>query len=90
MGMPTETAARERAAALCRKWSTLGRGEQLYLDDAEGGGFRVTGTKRRISSVLTALRDGGEPLRPAEVEDLEALVQAYYEGVVREGGRSNL
>jgi DNA mismatch repair protein MutS len=51
---------RERAVALCRAWSALGRGEQLYLDDAEGGGFRITGTKRRISSVLTSLRDGGD------------------------------
>jgi len=32
----------------------------LYLDDAEGGGFRVTGTKRRISAALTMLRDGGD------------------------------
>ena len=37
-----------------------GRDEQLYLDDAEGGGFRVTGTKRRISAALTMLRDGGD------------------------------
>ena len=59
---------RARALALCRSWSTLGRGEQLYLDDAEGGGFRITGTKRRISSVLTALRDGG---------DISAVVVTY-------------
>lgn len=61
-------AIRDRAMALCQSWSALGRGEPLYLDDAEGGGFRVTGTKRRIASVLTALRDGG---------DLSAVVVAY-------------
>jgi DNA mismatch repair protein MutS len=58
-------AIRAEAAALCGAWSAAlthgkGRGEQLYLDDAEGGGFRVTGTKRRISSVLTMLRDSGD------------------------------
>jgi DNA mismatch repair protein MutS len=53
-------ALRAEAAALVATWSTLGRGEPLYLDDAEGGGFRITGTKRRIAAVLTALRDGGD------------------------------
>ena len=32
----------------------------LYLEDAEGGGFRITGTKRRINAVWTMLRDGGD------------------------------
>lgn len=52
-------AIRADATALCASWSSQGR-EQLYLDDAEGGGFRVTGTKRRINAVLTVLRDGGD------------------------------
>lgn len=56
----TGAAIRSEAVALCESWSGLGRGERLYLDDAEGGGFRITGTKRRVSSVLTALRDGGD------------------------------
>ena len=53
-------AIREKAAALCATWSAVGGREQLYLDDAEGGGFRITGTKRRISAALTWLRDGGD------------------------------
>jgi DNA mismatch repair protein MutS len=51
---------RTEAVGLCESWSGLGKGERLYLDDAEGGGFRVTGTKRRISAVLTVLRDEGD------------------------------
>lgn len=81
---------RDRAVALCREWSLLGKGEQLYLDDAEGGGFRVTGTKRRIASVLTALRDGGDTsavvvaykstasLETAGLEALSAEHRAWY------------
>jgi DNA mismatch repair protein MutS len=64
-------ALRQEAEALCATWSARGssvRNEQLYLDDAEGGGFRITGTKRRIASVYTALRDGG---------DTSATVTAY-------------
>lgn len=53
-------AIRGEAEALCALWSGLGRGEQLYLDDAEGGGFRITGTKRRVAAVLTVLRDEGD------------------------------
>jgi len=56
-------AIRAEAAALCGSWSSLSgiKGKDLlYLEDAEGGGFRVVGTKRRISAVYTALRDGGE------------------------------
>jgi DNA mismatch repair protein MutS len=91
---------RTRAIALCQRWSSLGRGEQLYLDDAEGGGFRVTGTKRRISSVLTALRDGGDTsaacvaykstatLETAELEAISTEHRAWYQkwlGVWAEG-----
>jgi DNA mismatch repair protein MutS len=50
---------RQEADQLCQSWSSLGKGEPLYLDDAEGGGFRVTGTKRRIASVQIALKDKG-------------------------------
>jgi DNA mismatch repair protein MutS len=57
-------AIRAEAETLCNLFSdsvrTKGKVEQLYLEDAEGGGFRITGTKRRISAVLTALRDGGD------------------------------
>lgn len=56
----TGAAVRAEAEALVASWSGMGRGEPLYLADAEGGGFRITGTKRRISAVLTALRDGGD------------------------------
>lgn len=51
---------RAEAEALRLAWSGLGRGETLYLDDAEGGGFRITGTKRRIAAVVTVLRDAGD------------------------------
>jgi len=56
-------AIRSDAAALCEAWSASpvkGKVEKLYLDDAEGGGFRVTGTKRRINAALTVLRDEGD------------------------------
>ena len=59
---------RAQATNLCKEWSGLGRGETLYLEDAEGGGFRITGTKRRITSVHAALRDEG---------DLSATVTPY-------------
>lgn len=49
---------RQRAEELRGRWSSMGRGEALYLSDAEGGGFRITGTKRRVSSVLTDLPGG--------------------------------
>jgi DNA mismatch repair protein MutS len=61
-------AIRTQATTLCKEWSGLGRGETLYLEDAEGGGFRITGTKRRITSVHAALRDEG---------DLSATVTPY-------------
>ena len=54
---------RQEAAALCATWSTHAgvKGKDLlYLEDAEGGGFRIVGTKRRVSTVYAALRDGGD------------------------------
>jgi DNA mismatch repair protein MutS len=51
---------RAEAEALRAAWSAKGRGEALYLDYAEGGGFRITGTKRRVAAVITALRDAGD------------------------------
>ena len=56
-------AIKKEALDLCASWK-----EALYLDDAEGGGFRATGTKRRVSAAWTALRDDG---------DLSAVVTAY-------------
>lgn len=57
-------AIRQSAEDLCTLWSSSrdskGRVEQLYLDDAEGGGFRITGTKRRIAAVIAVLRDEGD------------------------------
>jgi len=50
-------AIRDQAVALCTSWSESGT---LAFDDAEGGGFRVTGTKRRISAVIAKLRDEGD------------------------------
>lgn len=51
---------RAEAEALRSSWSSQGRGETLYLDDAEGGGFRITGTKRRVSAVIEELRRAGD------------------------------
>jgi DNA mismatch repair protein MutS len=56
-------AIRAEADALLAEWAG-----DLYLEDADGGGFRVTGTKRRINAVWTTLRDGG---------DLSATVVTY-------------
>jgi DNA mismatch repair protein MutS len=81
---------RAEAQAIVTAWSAMGRGEPLYLADAEGGGFRVTGTKRRISAVLTALRDGGDltaeisthktsaVLETAGLRDLSARHRAWW------------
>lgn len=97
-GVPTEilggfavgVGLRAEAQALVTAWSSLGRGEPLYLADAEGGGFRVTGTKRRISAVLTALRDGGDTsaevsshktsaaLENSRLRDLSARHRAWW------------
>ena len=74
-------AIRAEAAALCESWSVdqtakgKGKVERLYLEDAEGGGFRITGTKRRINAVLTVLRDGG---------DLSAKITAYKTSAILE------
>jgi DNA mismatch repair protein MutS len=68
-------AMRGEAADLCRLWSGLGRGETLYLDDAEGGGFRCTGTKRRISAVVAALRDEGDTTAKMTPFKTSALVE---------------
>lgn len=46
---------RAEAAALVGSWSS-----DLYLEDSDGGGFRVTGTKKRINAAWTSLRDGGD------------------------------
>jgi len=67
-------AIRGEAEALCESWSFGGK-EKLYLDDAEGGGFRITGTKRRINAALTVLRDGG---------DLSATVVMYKTSAILE------
>lgn len=55
-------AIRAEVDALCESWSSLGRStpEKLHVDDAEGGGFRITGTKRRITAAHAVLRDGGD------------------------------
>jgi DNA mismatch repair protein MutS len=47
---------RKQAQALCDAWSAMAGGS-LCLVDAEGGGFRITGTKRRINAAWTQLRD---------------------------------
>ena len=49
-------AIRTEAANLVKTWSN----GELYLEDAEGGGFRVTGSKKRINTAWTQLRDGGD------------------------------
>jgi len=74
-------AIRAEAATLCESWSSSttaaksGKVERLYLEDAEGGGFRITGTKRRINAVWTTLRDNG---------DLSAKVTPYKTSAILE------
>lgn len=54
---------RNQAVALVTEWSTSNLGATsgiLNLVDAEGGGFRVTGTKKRISTAHAFLRDKGD------------------------------
>ena len=51
----TGLAIRNEADALCALYAN-----DLHVDDAEGGGFRITGTKRRVQAALTQLRDGGD------------------------------
>ncbi len=73
---------REEAVALCDAWSAIGKGERLYLDNAEGGGFRVTGTKRRISAALAVLRDEG---------DMTAVTSTYKTSAILEtAGLTNI
>jgi len=68
-------AIRQEAEDLCTAWSGLGRKEALYLDDAEGGGFRITGTKRRVTSVIAALRDEGDTTARQTPYKTTALVE---------------
>jgi DNA mismatch repair protein MutS len=56
-------ALRKEAEALCASWMAL-CGGGLCLDDAEGGGFRITGTKRRINAVIAALADSTAKVVP--------------------------
>ena len=72
-------AIRNEAVNLCKEWSGLGRAEQLYLDDAEGGGFRITGTKRRTAAVLTVLRDDGD--KSAAVTNYKATASLETAGL---------
>ena len=67
-------AIREKAIAICDKWSQplpsrktssnkdkeKENKETLYLEDVDGGGFRIIGTTRRISAAYAVLRDGGD------------------------------
>ena len=57
-------ALRQEVEALCVAWSVIkdsrGASSSVTLDDAEGGGFRITGPKKRIASLLAALRDAGD------------------------------
>lgn len=66
---------RREAEELCTAWSGLGRKEALYLDDAEGGGFRITGTKRRVASVIAALRDEGDTTAKTTPYKTTALIE---------------
>lgn len=68
-------AIRREAEDLCAEWSGLGRKEALYLDDAEGGGFRVTGTKRRVTSVVAAIRDEGDTTAKVTPYKTTALIE---------------
>jgi DNA mismatch repair protein MutS len=68
-------AIRREAEDLCATWTGLGRKESLYLDDAEGGGFRVTGTKRRVASVVAALRDDGDTTAKVTPYKTTALIE---------------
>jgi DNA mismatch repair protein MutS len=68
-------AIRREAEDLCGIWTGLGRKEALYLDDAEGGGFRVTGTKRRVASVVAAIRDEGDTTAKVTPYKTTALIE---------------
>ena len=66
---------RAEAEELRAAWSAAGRGETLYLDDAEGGGFRITGTKRRVAAVVSALRDAGDETATTTAYKTSAIVE---------------
>jgi DNA mismatch repair protein MutS len=70
-------AIRQQAADLCTAWSATGKAkaEPLYLDDAEGGGFRITGTKRRVSAAVAALRDEGDTTARMTPYKTSALIE---------------
>lgn len=74
-------AIRAEAEALVKSWSS-----DLNLEDAEGGGFRVTGTKKRINAAWTLLRDGGDQsaqvvtfktMAALETSGLEAITKRH-------------
>jgi DNA mismatch repair protein MutS len=79
---------RAEAEALCELWSGLGKGERLYLDNAEGGGFRVTGTKRRIAAVLTVLRDEGDTTATASTYKTSATLESAGLAAISERHRA--
>ncbi len=79
---------RAEAVGLCDQWSALGKGERLYLDDAEGGGFRVTGTKRRIAAVLTVLRDEGDTTAVSSTYKTSATLETAGLAAISERHRS--
>jgi DNA mismatch repair protein MutS len=94
VGVPTETlpfsaghpvfeeglAIRAAANVLIKSYSP-----DICLDDAEGGGFRITGTKKRINAVWTRLRDEGvgatvvayKSNAALETPDLEAISKRH-------------
>lgn len=68
---------RAEADALVNGWNG-----DLNLEDAEGGGFRVTGSKRRINAVWTLLRDGGDQSAQVVVfKTMAALENAGLEAI---------
>ena len=81
---------RAEAEALCESWSGLGsrKGERLYLDDAEGGGFRITGTKRRISAALTVLRDEGDTTATSSTYKTSATIETAGLAAISERHRA--
>ena len=53
---------RARGVALCDEWSvtTKKKKENLYFEDTDGGGFRITGTARRIGAAVAVLHEEGD------------------------------
>lgn len=84
-GLPAVVAAsfergrqiRAEVESLCGEYSGSVK-DPLYVDDADGGGFRITGTKRRINSAHAALRDAG---------DTTAVITIYKTSAILETGR---